>query len=57
MAQSWGGLLAARAISGIGVSAAMAISAAVIVDVSFVHDRGRMIAAYTLAISNGVRYT
>ena len=39
-AQSWGGILAARAFVGIGTSAGMGIGAAVVADMYFMHERG-----------------
>ena len=40
-AQTWGGILAARAFVGIGTSAGMGIGAAVVADMYFMHERGR----------------
>ncbi|MCJ1393748.1 hypothetical protein MMC18_006624 [Xylographa bjoerkii] len=41
-AQSWGGILAARAFVGVGTSAASGIGAAVVADLYFMHERGSL---------------
>ena len=52
-AQTWGGILAARAYVGIGTSAGMGIGAAVVADMYFMHERGRYMGIYVVFVSNG----
>ncbi|MCJ1286218.1 hypothetical protein MMC26_005563 [Xylographa opegraphella] len=52
-AQSWGGILAARAFVGIGTSAGMGIGAAVVADMYFMHERGTYMGIYTVFVTNG----
>lgn len=42
-ANTWHGQLAARAFVGIGTSAGMGIGAAVVADLYFMHERGRLV--------------
>ncbi|MCJ1379825.1 hypothetical protein MMC17_002928 [Xylographa soralifera] len=52
-AQSWGGILAARAFVGVGTSAASGIGAAVVADLYFMHERGRYMGIFIVFLTNG----
>lgn len=52
-ATSYGSLLAARIVQGFGASASEALGAAIVADIFFLHERGRLIGFYTLMISTG----
>ena len=52
-AKSWGGLLAARAFTGVGTSAGMGIGGACVADMFFMHDRGKYMGVYTVFVTNG----
>ena len=52
-AQTWGGILAARAFVGVGTSAGMGIGASVVADLYFMHERGRYMGIYVVFVSNG----
>ncbi|KAF7428915.1 hypothetical protein PC9H_008151 [Pleurotus ostreatus] len=50
---SYGGMIAARAINGFGPSAAMGLGAGTVVDVFYMHERGRAMGVFTLTMTNG----
>ncbi|PNS18452.1 hypothetical protein CAC42_6269 [Sphaceloma murrayae] len=52
-AKSWSGILVARFFVGVGTSAGMGIGAAVVADLYFLHERGRMMGIYTVFVTNG----
>ena len=52
-AQTWGGILAARAFVGVGTSAGMGIGASVVADLYFMHERGRYMGIYVVFVTNG----
>ncbi|TKX19743.1 MFS transporter-like protein 147 [Elsinoe australis] len=52
-APTWGGILVARFFVGVGTSAGMGIGAAVVADLYFLHERGRMMGIYTVFVTNG----
>ncbi|KAJ8509294.1 hypothetical protein ONZ45_g8508 [Pleurotus djamor] len=52
-ASTFRGLLAVRAINGFGLSAALALGAGTVVDLFFMHERGRAMGFYTLTLANG----
>lgn len=52
-AQTWGGILAARAFVGVGTSAGMGIGAAVVADMYFMHERGKYMGIYVVFVTNG----
>ncbi|EMC99524.1 hypothetical protein BAUCODRAFT_144936 [Baudoinia panamericana UAMH 10762] len=53
LAQTFGSLLAARAIQGIGFGPCDAVAPDVVGEIYFVHERGRAIAIYTLFLAGG----
>ncbi|PFH50474.1 hypothetical protein AMATHDRAFT_3957 [Amanita thiersii Skay4041] len=52
-ATSYGGLIAARAINGFGTSSSMSLGAGTVVDLFFVHQRGKAMGVFTLMLTNG----
>ncbi|KAK2599694.1 hypothetical protein N8I77_011427 [Diaporthe amygdali] len=50
---TWGGLLATRAFSGIGAGSTVAIGAATICDLYFLHQRGFFMGIFTFFLTNG----
>ncbi|KAG9221335.1 hypothetical protein CCMSSC00406_0009975 [Pleurotus cornucopiae] len=52
-ATTYGGLIAARAIIGLGPSAAMGLGVGTVVDVFYMHERGRAMGLFTLSMTNG----
>lgn len=51
--KSFGTLIVARAINGIGASAAFGLGAGSVVDIFFMHQRGRAMGFFTLTMTNG----
>ncbi|KAF4549206.1 Efflux pump-like protein 6 [Elsinoe fawcettii] len=51
--ESWSGILVARFFVGVGTSAGMGVGAAVVADLYFLHERGRMMGIYTVFVTNG----
>ncbi|KAF4598858.1 hypothetical protein EYR38_007269 [Pleurotus pulmonarius] len=52
-ATTYGGLIAARAIIGLGPSAAMGLGVGTVVDIFYMHERGRAMGLFTLTMTNG----
>ncbi|KAL9616446.1 MAG: hypothetical protein Q9160_008698 [Pyrenula sp. 1 TL-2023] len=52
-AKSYGGIFAARAFVGVGTSAGMGIGAAVVVDMYFMHERGKYMGFFVVFVTNG----
>ncbi|KAF5366026.1 hypothetical protein D9758_006737 [Tetrapyrgos nigripes] len=52
-AKSYGTLILARAINGFGPSAALALGAGTVVDLFYVHQRGKAMGVFTLMLTNG----
>ncbi|KAF8161396.1 MFS general substrate transporter [Crassisporium funariophilum] len=52
-ATSYGTLILARAINGIGASAALGLGAGTVVDVFYMHQRGKAMGIFTLMQTNG----
>ncbi|KAG6832090.1 hypothetical protein H0H87_002918 [Tephrocybe sp. NHM501043] len=52
-AKSYGTLILARAMNGFGPSAALGLGAGTVVDVFFVHERGKAMGLFTLMLTNG----
>ncbi|KAG8163757.1 hypothetical protein KVR01_007054 [Diaporthe batatas] len=50
---TWGGVLATRAFSGIGAGSTIAIGAATICDLYFLHQRGFFMGIFTFFLTNG----
>lgn len=50
---SWSGLLATRVFNGIGAGSNVAIGAATICDLYFLHERGLFMGVYTFFLTNG----
>ncbi|KAL1840429.1 hypothetical protein VTK73DRAFT_3759 [Phialemonium thermophilum] len=53
VAKSWATLIVARAFSGVGVGAAMALGAATVNDMFFLHERGTKMGVWTVFLTNG----
>ncbi|KAF2219236.1 major facilitator superfamily domain-containing protein [Elsinoe ampelina] len=53
VAKTWSGILVARFFVGVGTSAGMGVGAAVVADLYFLHERGRMMGVYTVFVTNG----
>ncbi|KAK3937835.1 major facilitator superfamily domain, general substrate transporter [Diplogelasinospora grovesii] len=53
LATSWTGLIIGRVFSGIGVGAAMALGAATVNDLFFLHERGTKMGIWTVFLTNG----
>lgn len=53
VAKSWGTLIFARFVSGIGLGAAMSLGAATVNDMFFMHERGTFMGVFTVFITNG----
>ncbi|KAF8058742.1 MFS general substrate transporter [Lyophyllum atratum] len=53
MAKTYGTLILARAMNGFGPSAALGLGAGTVVDVFFVHERGKAMGLFTLMLTNG----
>ncbi|KAJ9493834.1 hypothetical protein LTR99_011156 [Exophiala xenobiotica] len=53
VAKTWGSLIAARVFVGVGTAPGMAIGAAAVSDMYFMHERGRMMGIYVVFITNG----
>jgi len=51
--KSFGSLLASTVVGGFGGGASEAVGAAIVNDLYFLHERGRMMGIYMLAISWG----
>lgn len=52
-AKTYGTMIAVRAINGFGPSAALGLGAGTVVDVFFMHERGRAMGIFTLMSTNG----
>lgn len=52
-AKTYGTLVLARAINGFGPSAALGLGAGTVVDVFFMHQRGKAMGIFTLMLTNG----
>ena len=52
-AQSWGGLLATRVFNGLAAGCPVAIGAATIADLFFLHERGFYLGIYIYGLTNG----
>ncbi|GLB37958.1 putative major facilitator superfamily protein [Lyophyllum shimeji] len=52
-ARTYGTLILARAMNGFGPSAALGLGAGTVVDVFFVHERGKAMGLFTLMLTNG----
>lgn len=52
---SWSGLLVTRVFNGIGAGSTVAIGAATICDLFFMHERGLFMGVYTFFLTNGTR--
>ncbi|MCJ1443301.1 MAG: hypothetical protein MMC23_003799 [Stictis urceolatum] len=52
-ATTWAGLLTSRAFSGAATSAAMALGAATVNDMFFLHERGAKMGVWTVFLTNG----
>lgn len=50
---TWAGIMITRAFNGFGSGAVIAMGAATICDLYFVHQRGVYIGIYTLALTSG----
>ena len=53
---TWSGLLITRAFNGLGAGSAVALGAATICDVFFMHERGRYMGFYTWFLNNGPHF-
>ncbi|KAF2099237.1 MFS general substrate transporter [Rhizodiscina lignyota] len=53
VAKSWGTLIFARVVSGLGVGAAMSLGAATVNDLFFLHERGTTMGVFTVFLTNG----
>lgn len=50
---TWSGLLATRVFNGIGAGSTVAMGAATICDLYFLHERGLYMGVYTFFLTNG----
>nr|KAK5448869.1 hypothetical protein LTR18_001957 [Exophiala xenobiotica] len=53
VSKSWATLIVGRVFSGVGVGAAMALGAASVNDMFFLHERGTKMGIYTVFLTNG----
>jgi multidrug resistance protein len=53
LANSWATLIVARVFSGVGVGAAMALGAATVNDMFFLHEKGAKMGIWTVFLTNG----
>ncbi|KIW90026.1 uncharacterized protein Z519_09456 [Cladophialophora bantiana CBS 173.52] len=53
VAKTWHTLIIARVFSGVGVGAAMALGAATVNDMFFLHERGMKMGVFTVFLTNG----
>ncbi|KAF2102510.1 MFS general substrate transporter [Rhizodiscina lignyota] len=55
-AGSYGSLLGARIIQGFGASSSEALGPAIVADLYFLHERGKMVGIYTFMIASGAAF-
>ncbi|KAK8003940.1 ornithine-oxo-acid transaminase [Apiospora arundinis] len=53
---TWSGILATRALNGIGAGCATSLGPATVVDLFFLHERGLYMGAYTFCVTNAAHF-
>ncbi|KAH8821944.1 major facilitator superfamily domain-containing protein [Xylogone sp. PMI_703] len=56
LANTWATLIVARVFSGVGVGAAMALGAATVNDMFFLHEKGTKMGIWTVFLTNGAHF-